>query len=454
MTSDSGWVWLMLLFFLFFIVVGALFCSRISKTIAVIDPPMRSRSPGSAWLLYVPLFNLVWMFFLVSAIKDGFQRMTAAGRLSQPSDGAGSLGMTLAVTNVLGIVLGAVPYVGIVSGLVGLVVLIMYWVRLVELERIVLPEGATLPRPKAADTTVSHPRVVQMVSAQPDAHVRAMDAVPGSGPRRMGLPPRQELAISPPPSPSRSASALLASHSDDALFEQVALELDSGQMAKALWTRAFAEADGDENRARAIYIRLRIARLQEEAAANSSRAAERAQHAPQRAALLQLQRSLLTDTDRARCEADTFDAVRLRAAVGGGDIGGMRDIIGEKPYLRRVRTSEGESLLQLATRQGRSDMVRVLLQQGVVDVPDERGQTALALAKQAHPGIAEILQDAAKERGTRGNAQVPVGKGQYRDYLVVLRADGTVSIEGSDGHFTSVEAAVDAIDNELDRAAA
>ena len=48
---------------------------------------------------------------------------------------------------------------------------------------------------------------------------------------------------------------------DDDLFEVVGNELRSGNPVAGTWTRAFAEADGDENKARALYIRLRVERL-------------------------------------------------------------------------------------------------------------------------------------------------------------------------------------------------
>jgi len=44
-------------------------------------------------------------------------------------------------------------------------------------------------------------------------------------------------------------------------YDQVAEEIESDNLIPGLWTRAFAEADGDKNRAKAIYIKLRVAAL-------------------------------------------------------------------------------------------------------------------------------------------------------------------------------------------------
>ena len=54
------------------------------------------------------------------------------------------------------------------------------------------------------------------------------------------------------------------SMNDDAFYDQVAEEIETGNLVRGVWTRAFAEADGDENRAKAIYIKLRVKKLFEE----------------------------------------------------------------------------------------------------------------------------------------------------------------------------------------------
>ncbi len=51
--------------------------------------------------------------------------------------------------------------------------------------------------------------------------------------------------------------------SDTALYERVALELEAGDKQTGLWTKAFALADGDEQKTKARYISLRVAQLAE-----------------------------------------------------------------------------------------------------------------------------------------------------------------------------------------------
>lgn len=67
------------------------------------------------------------------------------------------------------------------------------------------------------------------------------------------FPPRLDNYQAPPPT------------SDDGYFKQVAEELSSNKKNEALWLKAYAQCDGDENKAKATYIRLRVAQLEQEA---------------------------------------------------------------------------------------------------------------------------------------------------------------------------------------------
>jgi hypothetical protein len=67
----------------------------ISKTIKAIDPEYRTQAPGMAWLLLIPVFNVIWFFFLLKAIKTGFLRMHENKRISQPIDTGYTYGIAM-----------------------------------------------------------------------------------------------------------------------------------------------------------------------------------------------------------------------------------------------------------------------------------------------------------------------------------------------------------------------
>lgn len=51
---------------------------------------------------------------------------------------------------------------------------------------------------------------------------------------------------------------------NDALYEEVAKELQAKAMIPGVWARAFADADGVVERARALYIKYRVEQLAQE----------------------------------------------------------------------------------------------------------------------------------------------------------------------------------------------
>ena len=68
----------------------------------------------------------------------------------------------------------------------------------------------------------------------------------------------------------RSPSTTSGSMSEKVIYAKIADELDSGNLDRSTWTMAFAEADGDTSKARARYIRYRVAELQQSREMTSS----------------------------------------------------------------------------------------------------------------------------------------------------------------------------------------
>lgn len=54
---------------------------------------------------------------------------------------------------------------------------------------------------------------------------------------------------------------------EEAYYEMTAAEVESGNVRAGLWAKALSEALGDEKKAGAIYIKLRVQTMREEAAA-------------------------------------------------------------------------------------------------------------------------------------------------------------------------------------------
>jgi hypothetical protein len=69
---------------------------------------------------------------------------------------------------------------------------------------------------------------------------------------------------------------------DDKFYDEVARELQGKSIVAGLWTKAFAEMDGDDAKARALYIRYRVQQLATEAALQQEMAARQHESAEQK----------------------------------------------------------------------------------------------------------------------------------------------------------------------------
>ena len=61
----------------------------------------------------------------------------------------------------------------------------------------------------------------------------------------------------------RTLAEISSNASDEKFYEEVARELQEQPMVPGLWTKAFAEMGGDDAKARALYIKYRVAQLAE-----------------------------------------------------------------------------------------------------------------------------------------------------------------------------------------------
>jgi len=118
------------------------FLLTLQKALSRCEPGSRTMVPGQVWLCLVPVFNLIWTFFVVNAISDSLHReFTRRGMAEEPQPGR-SLGMALAILAVISVV----PILGFVTGVAALVCWILYWIKIAGYsEKIAQPFVAATP---------------------------------------------------------------------------------------------------------------------------------------------------------------------------------------------------------------------------------------------------------------------------------------------------------------------
>jgi heme/copper-type cytochrome/quinol oxidase subunit 2 len=102
------------------------FILTLQKALNRCSPENRAMQPGMIWLLLIPLFNIVWIFFVViNMAKSLGSEFTKRGIAADPEPGK-TLGLAYAILAIC----SAIPFVGFLAGIGCLVCFIMYWVKI------------------------------------------------------------------------------------------------------------------------------------------------------------------------------------------------------------------------------------------------------------------------------------------------------------------------------------
>lgn len=108
-----------------------LYLLTLHKALEAVSPENRQMPPGQVWLSLIPIFNFVWMFFVVNKIADSFQlecyRLNIPTTELKPTKGIGSAKNILRLCSFI-------PFLGILANLGFIVCWIMYWVKVNEIK--------------------------------------------------------------------------------------------------------------------------------------------------------------------------------------------------------------------------------------------------------------------------------------------------------------------------------
>jgi len=104
-------------------------------------PQNRKVSPGNVWLMFIPLFNVVYGFILYPKISETLKREFEYRNSPQDGDYLRGLGIAMPILNVVGIV--PVEFLKGIAGIGGLIVFIIYWVQSANMKNKLraLPKG-------------------------------------------------------------------------------------------------------------------------------------------------------------------------------------------------------------------------------------------------------------------------------------------------------------------------
>lgn len=138
--NGSGGVLVLLFGLIVFVVslaIGIGILWLIFDALSAVPEPYRKMTPGLVFLMLIPLFNLVWVFFVVNRVPASFKLYFEGIGRPQPGDYGQAMGLTAAICMVVSIV----PFIGFIAGLVFLVCIILFLVKITALKQQVRAGG-------------------------------------------------------------------------------------------------------------------------------------------------------------------------------------------------------------------------------------------------------------------------------------------------------------------------
>ena len=110
----------------------------LQKALNRCSPESRAMQPGMVWLMFIPLFNLVWHFFVVLNIAKSLDVEFRKRNIAVESDPGKTIGLAMCILACCGVI----PLIGILFSLGCLVCWIIYWIKIAGFSgRIASPMG-------------------------------------------------------------------------------------------------------------------------------------------------------------------------------------------------------------------------------------------------------------------------------------------------------------------------
>jgi hypothetical protein len=119
------------------------YCLTLQNALKKVRPFNRTMSPGQVWLLFIPLFNIIWHFIVISKMSSSLHNEFASRNMMEDNEPGKTLGLTFCILSILSVI----PILGIICAIASFICFIVYWVKIAGFSRkLDLPFEAVNPQ--------------------------------------------------------------------------------------------------------------------------------------------------------------------------------------------------------------------------------------------------------------------------------------------------------------------
>lgn len=127
------------------LVIQVVVAYLLSSALVALPEHYRQQEPNLVWLLLIPLFNLVWNFFVYPKVSASYRAYFEAQGATNVGDAGRGVGLAFCIC----VIVATIPTpISSIAGLAALVLLIIYLVQIHGLKQRVLHDSQTPPPPQ------------------------------------------------------------------------------------------------------------------------------------------------------------------------------------------------------------------------------------------------------------------------------------------------------------------
>ncbi|QBG46025.1 hypothetical protein EGM51_00830 [Verrucomicrobia bacterium S94] len=127
-TADIGiTIGVMLAVMLLLFIPTLFWLLTLQKALSRCRPENQAMAPAMVWLVLIPIFNIVWQFFVVINVSKSLKNELASLNVEPDSADPGkAVGLAMCILNVI----SPIPYLGSILSIGGFVCWIIHWVTI------------------------------------------------------------------------------------------------------------------------------------------------------------------------------------------------------------------------------------------------------------------------------------------------------------------------------------
>lgn len=110
-----------------FVIFVVFYLKNLQELLQECDPANRQMPPVNVWLMFIPLFNIVYRFIMYPKISGSLRKEFESRGAAKSGDYLKGLGLVMSITGIFTVI--PIPFMRGAVSIAVLIIMIVYWVK-------------------------------------------------------------------------------------------------------------------------------------------------------------------------------------------------------------------------------------------------------------------------------------------------------------------------------------